>query len=180
MSQRYPLVSIEHVEDIPDRDALSRVLETYMSGMLDLLRSEGGPDLRPADALGDIWGTMDAYLPPTGRVFLALDDQKRIMGCGFLRQVRPDAGEMKRLYVAPEARGSGLGARLIEARIAAARAMGWTTLLADTVRGNDPMLRLYARYGFRDIPRYPENANSEDMAPYLVFLQCDLDRAGSG
>jgi ribosomal protein S18 acetylase RimI-like enzyme len=55
---------------------------------------------------------------------------------------------MKHLYVRPAARGMGLGRRLIDARIADARAMGMTTLLADTFAANPEMPALYDRIGF--------------------------------
>lgn len=54
--------------------------------------------------------------------------------------------------------------------------MGWTTLLADTVRGNTEMLKLYDSLGFREIERYSENANDPALAPYLTYLACDLRR----
>lgn len=56
------------------------------------------------------------------------------------------------------------------------RAMGWTTLLVDTVRGNTEMLKLYDSLGFREIERYSENANDPALAPYLTYLACDLRR----
>ncbi len=77
---------------------------------------------------------------------------------------------MKRLYVLPDCQGHGLGRRLIEARIDGARAMGLSDLYADTVIGNDDMLRLYDRLGFRHIDRYPENANPPERDPWLVYL----------
>ncbi len=50
----------------------------------------------------------------------------------MLQQARPDAGELKRLYVRPEAAGNRLGKALVDMRIEAAREMGWRTLLVNT------------------------------------------------
>lgn len=46
------------------------------------------------------------------------------MGCGALRLIDTHTGELKRMYVAPEARGRGLGRRLVEALEQEARALG--------------------------------------------------------
>lgn len=54
----------------------------------------------------------------------------------MLQQARPDAGELKRLYVRPEAAGNRLGKALVDMRIEAAREMGWRTLLVSTPIGN--------------------------------------------
>lgn len=81
---------------------------------------------------------------------------------------------MKRMFVAPAARGTGLGRALFEARITEARAMGLAYLYADTFQGNRPMLNLYEKAGFSYIDRYPENANPVEFAPHLVFLRLTL------
>ena len=49
---------------------------------------------------------------------LARDTSDRLVGCGTLRQARPEAGELKRLYMRSDAAAHGRGGRkLIEARI---------------------------------------------------------------
>jgi GNAT superfamily N-acetyltransferase len=94
-----------------------------------------------------------------------------LIGCGVIRKIRPDAAELKRMYVRPDAQGLGLGRQLFEMRISEARDMGCTVLYADTVKGNTAMLTMYEKYGFKYIPRYAENANPAELAPYLVFLE---------
>lgn len=172
----FTLTSLARIEDRP---GMERLLTEYMQQMVEKLAQAGGPALSPADVLGDIWSDMDAYLPPHGRVFLATASNGRVVGCGSMRSVRLDAAELKRLYVVPAARGTGLGRRLLEARLEAARSAGWRHLYADTVSGNTPMLTLYRSAGFRPIARYPENANPPALDPYLVYLHRDLgqDRA---
>ena len=68
-----------------------------------------------------------------------------------------NVAEMKRLYVQPAARGSGLGQALVDAVLAAARDAGYRSLRLDTVRSeHEAAIRLYRRLGFREIPAYYE------------------------
>jgi len=155
--------------NMPPRSALAPMLEDYYALMLAKFIHAGGPELDRGGLIDEIWADTEPYLPPQGQIFLA-HAGARLVGCGFLRRIRPDAAEMKRLYVLPACQGQGLGRRLIEARIDAARAMGLNDLYADTIVGNDDMLRLYERFGFSRIDRYPENANPPERDPWLVYL----------
>lgn len=155
--------------EAPPRDALGPLMVDYYAVMQAKLTNAGGPQVDTGGLLDEIWANMPPYLPPQGQIFLAHAGD-RLVGCGFLRRIRPDAAEMKRLFVLPECQGHGLGRRLIEARIDAARAMGLSDLYADTVIGNDDMLRLYQRLGFRHTDRYPENAHPPERSPWLVYL----------
>ena len=64
------------------------------------------------------------YVPPTGALLVAhIGDA--VAGCVGLRPLAAGAGEMKRLYVRPAYRRDGLGRRLVEAAIHAARLAGY-------------------------------------------------------
>jgi len=60
----------------------------------------------------------------------------------------PEAGYLVSLWVAPEARGRGIGAALVDAVIDWARGRGFTRLVLDVADGNEPARRLYQRMGF--------------------------------
>ena len=62
--------------------------------------------------------------------------------------------ELKRVYVRPEFRGTGMGRRLAEAAMRAAREIGYTTIRLDTLPQMAAAQRLYEDLGFRDIPAY--------------------------
>jgi ribosomal protein S18 acetylase RimI-like enzyme len=53
------------------------------------------------------------------------------------------------MYVAPEAAGQGIGAQLLQALLARARAEGLESLVLTVTEGNDGARRLYERCGFR-------------------------------
>ena len=166
---------VTFVSNVPDLAAFEDLLVDYYGVVLKTLETAGGPRLSPKEMAAESIATIDKMLPPNGRLALATDNTGRPIGCGALLRIRPDAAEMKRMFVRPEAQGTGLGRKLFEMRLDEARAMGCTTVYADTARGNRAMLSMYEKHGFRYIDRYPENANPPELAPYLVFLECQLD-----
>jgi len=166
--------SLKFVSALPDPAAFEALMRDYYQIMLDKLTKVGGPAPSPADLAADTMAHIDDLLPPNGRMLLATSDDGTLMGCGVIRQIRPDAGELKRMYVRPEAQGLGLGRQLFEMRIAEARKMGLSSLYADTIAGNTSMLSMYEKYGFKYISRYPENANPPELDPYLVYLEYHL------
>lgn len=100
-----------------------------------------------------------AYAPPGGTLLLAgsLDAP---LGCAALRPLPSGdyaTGEVKRLYVQPGARGSGLGRALALRVIADARAIGYRELKLDTLPTMAAARELYASLGFRECEAYYHN-----------------------
>ena len=95
------------------------------------------------------------YQPPHGALLIATL-RGASAGCVALRRLDERAGEMKRLYVRPQFRGSGLGRQLIERVIIAAREAGYDELRLDTLASMIEAQELYRRLGFREIAPYNE------------------------
>jgi ribosomal protein S18 acetylase RimI-like enzyme len=105
------------------------------------------------------------YAPPLGGLWFAQVD-----GVVGLRPLETDGvAEMKRLWVRPDYRGLGLGRRLAETTVAAARSAGYRSLCLDTL----PMMArahgLYASLGFREAVPYYHNPLDG-----VVYLELDL------
>jgi GNAT superfamily N-acetyltransferase len=109
------------------------------------------------------------YAPPGGRLFLAVIENQ-VAGCIALRGIAGDACEMKRLYVRPAFRGTGLGRTLAEASIQAARTLGYRRMRLDTLPGRmDRAITLYRALGFKEIEPYYNNP-----VPDATFMELDL------
>ena len=102
-------------------------------------------------------GTVRAeFLPPRGRLLIARLDGDPV-GCGAVRAWAPGIAEIKRMWVAPEARRLGIGAELLEALERLARRRRAHTIRLDTHATLTEALRLYRRGGYRRIARYNDN-----------------------
>ena len=98
------------------------------------------------------------YAPPRGRLLLAIEND-RVAGCVAVREIADGICEMKRLYVRPAFRGSGLGRTLVDQIIEAARQVGYRKMRLDTIPEKmDRALAMYTSLGFEEIEQYYENA----------------------
>jgi GNAT superfamily N-acetyltransferase len=68
---------------------------------------------------------------------------------------REGVARLRMLFVEPDARGLGIGRRLVEACTAFARGAGYHTLTLWTIKGLDPARRLYEREGYRLVVEEP-------------------------
>jgi GNAT superfamily N-acetyltransferase len=96
------------------------------------------------------------YGPPGGAMLLAAEAGVWL-GCVGIRPRSNYDSEMKRLYVAPEARGRGVGQRLALSVIEAALRLGYRRMLLDTLPSMSAAQALYLRLGFAPIPPYRFN-----------------------
>ena len=106
------------------------------------------------------------YAPPRGVLLLALDGT-RAAGCVALRPAGDGDCEMKRMYVRPAYRGTGLGRRLAQEIVARARRLGYARIKLDTLPQLVAAQQLYASMGFVEIPRY--NDNPVDQVRFMAL-----------
>ncbi len=106
------------------------------------------------------------YARPGGRLLLAVGDRESA-GCAGLRPLGGRDCEMKRLYVRPPYRGSGLGRRLATELVDHARGAGYARMYLDTLSSMTEARALYRSLAFVETaPYYP---NPEPGAIYLAL-----------
>jgi len=98
----------------------------------------------------------DDMAPPSGLFVIARLDGEAV-GCGGLKRTGRAAGEIKRVWTAPAARGIGVARRVLRALEGAARDMGLKTLRLDTNRALTEAHALYRKEGFREVAPFNEN-----------------------
>lgn len=125
-------------------------------------------DLGFQDFAAEVAGLPGSYARPDGVMLIAWAEGEMAGIVAYRRHERASC-EMKRLYVRPGFRGSGLGRRLCEALIAEARAHGYRRMLLDTVASMAAARRLYEALGFRPIPPYYDNP-----LPGAAYLALDF------
>jgi GNAT superfamily N-acetyltransferase len=102
-------------------------------------------------------------IAPRGAFFVAMSDGLPL-GCVGLKGSESELAEIKRLWVAPSARGLGLSRRLMEAAENAARRLSIKILRLDTNSALAEAERLYRKTGWTEIERF-----NHDPYPDLFF-----------
>ena len=100
-----------------------------------------------------------AYAAPAGVLLLARDRSGAAIGCVALRPLaEPGCCEMKRLFVAPAARGLGLGRALMGAILGEAARLGYRAVWLDTLPTMTAAIAMYRAAGFEPIAPYYDTA----------------------
>lgn len=94
------------------------------------------------------------------------------VGCGAVRRIESTVAEIKRMYVAPEARGRGVGRQVLLQLEAEARRLGATRLVLETGPRQPEALALYGRAGFVEIPNFGNYVGCE----FSVCMAKELNR----
>ena len=126
----------------------------------------------PEDGYTETLAKLDTdYVPPHGDCLLAMEDSAAV-GCGMFHTLDPGRVEIKRVFVRPGLRGSGVGRAIMEALIVRCREHGASRILMDTSRVLAPAHALYLSLGFQE--REPYYEIDPDVAARLHFYEMGL------
>jgi putative acetyltransferase len=151
---RTATIAIERVDPrMPEVIALIAELDRYMQG------------LYPAESnhLVDV----ETLARPEVHFFAASVDG-RSCGCGAIMIQAEGYAEVKRIFVSPKARGLGLGRRIVETLITAARAQGLALMRLETGTLQPEALGLFESSGFVRRPSFGDYPADD---PYSVFME---------
>jgi putative acetyltransferase len=144
-----------------DRRAIVAMLREYEAGT--------GISLCFQDFEAELSGLPGAYAPPRGQMLLARGGHGGSVGIVALRPVpnAADLCEMKRLYVRPSARGTGLGRALALAIMDEARRIGYRRICLDTLPSMTAAQALYRGLGFHQ-------TGSSGTEPAVLLFEREL------
>ena len=139
---------------------------------------QGAVALRAAQRIeiAERYGTDDSEPGPAPTAaditafFVAYSDDGTPVGCGGLRRIDETHGEIKRMFVAPSARGSGVSTAVLGALERFGLESGWSRLVLETGAAQPDAIRFYTREGFTPIDRFGYYADSEDSLCYEKTL----------
>ncbi|WP_406449688.1 GNAT family N-acetyltransferase [Streptomyces sp. NBC_00876] len=97
---------------------------------------------------------------PTGEFVVGRFDG-RAAACAGLIVVDADVAELTRVFVRPEARGTGGGGLLLAAVESRARALGIRRIRLDTRNDLVEARGLYAKHGYREVPAFHHRQYAE-------------------
>lgn len=98
------------------------------------------------------------------------------LGCVALRDLGEGIAEMKRMFVRPQAQGSGVGKRLATSLLKIADGLGYATMRLNTGPLQTEAVNLYQKLGFKVIKPYYDLPPA--LMERLVFMECDLMSTG--
>jgi len=98
----------------------------------------------------------EADVAPGNGIFLVARVGEEALGCGALRKWNDREAELKRMYVAKEARGRGIGRALLEALEGEARRLGVKRVVLETGIRQLVAENLYRRSGYEVVPTFPQ------------------------
>lgn len=130
----------------PDHPDAEHCLRSYFTEMRE--RFESGFD--PARSLLPDAGELR---PPHG-LFLVARLHGEPVGCAGLKLPSGAPAEIKRMWVAPRARGLGLARRFLSELEARAAEQGCDVLRLDTNKALTAAIGLYRSHGFREVPAF--------------------------
>jgi GNAT superfamily N-acetyltransferase len=146
-----PAEAVEIREFLPgDEEAFRRLNEEWIIRYFALEKKDVEALSKPHETI----------LDPGGRILFAVRDGAAV-GCCALVAMGPGEFEVAKMAVTETAQGLGIGRRLLEATIEAARAAGAARLFLETNSVLTPAIRLYESVGFRHVP-----AERRKASPY--------------
>ena len=147
----------------PEHPHAQHCLRSYFAELDRRFRAGFDPDVtRRVDPV--------EWRPPAGRFVVAtLWDEP--IGCGAVRFHRGGVAEIKRMWVSPDARGLGLGRRLLTELESVAAGGGATTVRLDTNAALTEAIAMYRSTGYVEIEDY----NGEPYADHWFEKHLDID-----
>jgi GNAT superfamily N-acetyltransferase len=167
------MVDFHQAETSDDFNHVQQLFTEYMHWVHLKLNEDYGIDFDVQAKVAQDLTELGMFLPPDGRLVL-VSLGSEVIGLGCLRKIGDELGEIKRMYVRPQFRGSGIGRKLLEHLFDQATMIGFLRLRLDSTKFMDVAHSLYHSCGFKEVDPYPESEIPEEVQEHWVFMEKDL------
>lgn len=113
------------------------------------------------DAAGALGPGAASMAAPTGAFVLALGNDGAVAACGGVQRHDDRTGEIKRMWVAPDWRGAGIGRRMLAELERQVARLGYSGAVLDTNSTLTEAIAMYSSAGYVPIRRYNDNPYAE-------------------
>lgn len=166
--------AVQRITDHASHRQVEELETEYFTWVNSELGNEFGISLDVEAMIAHDSANLHIYLPPSGALFLAVEDDE-VAGMIFLAQIRPDTAQIRRMYIRETYRRQGLGRALFGAAVDAARDIGYPHLVLESPRSWAGAHAVYRSHGFREVAAYPESEVPTHLQQYWIFLGLDLE-----
>jgi GNAT superfamily N-acetyltransferase len=157
--------------DVPgDLPTVRRLWLEYLTWGNDGLESRFGFRLPVEGAVEEDVATIAKFQPPEGRLLVAFEHGEPV-GTSCMRRISAGICEIKRMWVDPRHRGSGIGRAMLDRLIEVARLAGYARVRLDSPRFMTAAHNLYRSCGFASIAPYPESEIPDEYKSHWVFME---------
>jgi DNA-binding MarR family transcriptional regulator/ribosomal protein S18 acetylase RimI-like enzyme len=133
----------------PGSAAAQRCVACYFEELNRRFEAGFDPDASLPAEDGDL-------VPPAGAFLVGFIDGEPV-ACGAVKTIGAGVGSLKRMWVADDVRGLGIGRRMLEALEAEARTLGLRTLRLETNRALAEAITLYRQSGYQEVERFNDD-----------------------
>lgn len=166
---------LQPVETAEQRGAAEALVREYLDWVAGVARTEYGLVF---DIEAMVRSDMDdaaKFFPPAGRFYL-VTHERAFVGVGCLKRLAPGVGEIQRMYVRSQARGTGAGRLLVERLLADARSLGYLKVRLESLRALTAAHQLYRTVGFVETAPYADNSMTayQDEATLATYRDSAL------
>ena len=164
------MVEIREAELPRDEDAIRRLWLEYFTWVNGELETRHGFPTSTSEELDQEIASIAKYERPDGRLLIAFLDGEAIGTIAMLR-IGPETAELKRMYVQPTYRRSGVGRALVDELIAQLRREGYGRVRLDSPDFLTAAHTLYRSIGFAEIRPYPGTQIPDDWFSHWLFME---------
>ena len=159
---------IESADDLVEANILAREFGDWATEQIEVqLGIVVPPDAdHPAEVL-------DELVASGGRLYVA-EVEGAVVGVGGLKRLSDTAGEVKRMFVRPSARGLGVGRTIVERLVADARELGFETVYLESASFMHSAHALYRSVGFVPSDSYAGREFEGVAHDVSIFMRLEL------